>query len=862
MSDVALPGPREFVVRARRLDWMVTIPSLGVIVTYLGLLLDLSSPEWKALLVAGAVYATAGGLVLELVKKRLVEPITTYLAQKESGEKPAPDVCRAAFKTAVVLPRDLMRMISLVWLLAPPALAAGISLLGFGSWGFDYRLLVLGVAGSIGAMLGSAFVFFGAKRMLTELRMALAGDIADPLERAALVHSTSLPRKLQVVVVGAVLATSMLIVTLAQSQASKALDANAVSWQQRILAGIETRIVRDNDLFEDVVLRIMPDADLLPYPASFFSIEIDELEEEDGLVAPIFSESIIAAIERGERSGHMIGGMAGGSVTWRRLSDGRLLLAELSESAAAGAFGIFHATLLLAVLLSAAAALGVAFLMSDDFRRSTSALVDEAERMAQGDLSRGQVWEAEDEMGGLGRAFERMGAALRATVGRVAEAADRVDAAAGEIASVSQGVAMASADQVRRIQQANELMVQIKVQVEDVSGSAQALNVSVEESSSSILELGAAGDELNDTASVLSSKVDEVSGSIEEMVRSVKQVSATTEGLSQAASETSSSMEEMASAMRAVDTTAEATASLSSEVVGFAESGRQKVSQTIEGMEEIRDATEAAERVILGLGARAKEIGGILDVIDDVADETNLLALNAAIIAAQAGEHGRAFSVVADEIKELADRVLSSTKEIGQLIRSVQEETDNAVGAITVGTQSVATGVERSAEAGTALEAINRASRESGSRIGEIVSAVREQTKATIHVVTLMEGVSDGVQQILTASSEQDRGNEVVYRSVVTMREVAQQVRRTTEEQSRGFGRIRENVEGVREAVENINGSLQHQSTACSQVATFLEQVFEGTRSNEEAAQRMGESMQALVAQAQTLRDDVAKFQV
>ena len=115
-------------------------------------------------------------------------------------------------------------------------------------------------------------------------------------------------------------------------------------------------------------------------------------------------------------------------------------------------------------------------------------------------------------------------------------------------------------------------------------------------------------------------------------------------------------------------------------------------------MEEIREATEAAERVIRGLGARTSEIGGILDVIEDVADETNLLALNAAIIAAQAGEQGKAFSVVAEEIKELADRVLASTKEIASLIGAVQLESENAIGAIEAGSGSVRDGVELAAE--------------------------------------------------------------------------------------------------------------------------------------------------------------------
>jgi len=196
------------------------------------------------------------------------------------------------------------------------------------------------------------------------------------------------------------------------------------------------------------------------------------------------------------------------------------------------------------------------------------------------------------------------------------------------------------------------------------------------------------------------------------------------------------------------------------------------------------------------------------------------------------------------------------------LIRSVQGESANAIGAIEQGSESVAEGVELSADAGVSLEGITRSARESGDRIGEIVVAVQEQTKAAGHVVELMDRVRAGVDQIATAGAEQDRGNETVYRSAVTMSEVAQQVRRTTEEQSRGFGRIRESVEGVRDAVEQINGSLQEQSSACTQVAEALEDVVDRTRGNEEAAQGLGNAVKSLVQQAEALREDVARFQI
>jgi methyl-accepting chemotaxis protein len=314
--------------------------------------------------------------------------------------------------------------------------------------------------------------------------------------------------------------------------------------------------------------------------------------------------------------------------------------------------------------------------------------------------------------------------------------------------------------------------------------------------------------------------------------------------------------------MRQVDVTAEQTLRLSTAVIQSADSGRAKVQQTIEGMESIRAATEVAERVIRGLGARTKEIGAILDVIDDVADETNLLALNAAIIAAQAGDHGRAFSVVADEIKELADRVLASTKEIGALIRAVQEESVSAVGAIEQGAQSVALGVQLSVAAGKSLEEITTSSRDAGSRIQEIVQAVREQTKAAAHVVNLMERVNGGVGAIRTATSEQDRGNEVVFRSSMAMREVSKQLRGTTEEQARGGARIRESVDGVRAAAEAINRALQIQSESNAELVRFLESVAQGTAANAESSRRFEQVIRELSGQAEGLRQDVQRFQI
>jgi methyl-accepting chemotaxis protein len=854
--NTPLPTSSRLRVRLALLDTGLPVCTTGLMALYLFALLDLSVGEWRAFAAIVLPFAVLAGAVLEPLRRRAQRPVLRFLDGERDGGL-TPVEIRDAFAAVIALPLVMQKLVGGAWGVAAIVIPIGMVAFGYGGWGRGFQLFALVAAAASGAALTAIASFFLCKRELTVTREAIATRLSDPDERQSLVRSVSLGRKLQLAIAGTVATSLVFAMALSYSRAGRALDDYAVQWQMVAVATLaEAEDLQD--AFGIVKRHTLGAEQLVPFPADFQIVDRRDVLDLEWIDATEMAASLDA-----DPSGGVYGTDHGTTmVRWQDLGQGKLLVSAIPRESLRPGLASLRIVLGIVLMVATSLAAAIGWLLWSDLQRATKLLSEAADRMARGDLRRGQVLESEDEMGDLARSFERMGGALRATVSRVSDAADRVDSAAAQIAGVSDSVTAASSEQAGRIEQAMELMVRINGQVAEVSSSARALNVSVEESSSSILELGAAGEELNDTASVLSGKVDEVSTSIEEMVRSVKQVRAIGDGLGEAASDTSSSMEEMASAMRAVDNTAQMTAALSLEVVGSAESGQAKVSQTIEGMQAIRDATDSAENVIQNLGASTKEIGAILDVIDDVADETNLLALNAAIIAAQAGEHGRAFGVVAEEIKELADRVLASTKEIGGLIRSVQDESSNAVGAIEEGSRSVASGVELSADAGVSLEGITRKARESGTHIGEIVVAVQEQTKAAAHVVELMDRVRTGVDQIAAAGAEQDRGNETVYRSAVTMSEVAQQVRRTTEEQSRGFGRIRESIEGVRDAVEDINSSLQEQSSACSQVAEFLEQVVDRTRGNTKAAEGMGDAVSSLIHQAEMLREDVARFQI
>jgi methyl-accepting chemotaxis protein len=845
-----LPSGRGFFQRVVLWSYVYSIGALLLVLPALHAVLELTRAQWWWFLAGGGIYTLLIIPPQTLLQRRIFGRLPEWLDARARGDVAA-ELTRAAFADAIDLPRRSAWMGLAGW--AVPVVLLAIAMeLRWPTWTYFETVSVL-VCGLAAGFVAAVFLLFIVKRECEGVRMALARELGDPELRQSLAHPLSMRVKLGVSVTALAVVPAVFAGLIFHVMAVRSLERFTTSWQAGVLDARGVSLDAPG-----------PSADAAS-PSLTEQLEISVLDLDDpdasGLEPHVLQE-LRSDVAKGMQRGDSLGIPSQRVFAWRRQADGSLLLAALPAETLRVDRTPMWTTLALLMVASGGVALGLALLLSSDVSRATDWLRMEAERLAAGDLRGGRVYESEDELGALGRSFAGMSRSLRDLVSRVAAAADRVDGTAASMAEVTTSVGAVTTDQVAAIRQTASSMDAVNQQVRGIADSAQALNVSVEESSSSILELGAAGEELNDTASALSERVNEVSSSIEQMVRSVRQVLENTESLSEAAVETSASMGEMATSMREVDSAAEETARLSRQVVDSADSGQAKMVQTIEGMDAIREATETAERVIRSLGGRASEIGAIVDVIDDVADETNLLALNAAIIAAQAGEHGRAFSVVADEIKDLADRVLASTKEIGSLIRAVQDESNNAIGAIEKGSRSVASGVDMAAEAGMSLEEITRASRDSGQRIAGIVQAVREQARAASHVVELMERVRNGVEEIRSASSEQDRGNEVVYRGALAMREVAQQVRGTTEEQARGSGRIRESIEGVREAVEQIGEALREQSAACRSAVELLEAMDQRTRSNQGSAERMDEVTRDLVAQAEDLRRDVRRFQL
>ncbi|HVH18145.1 MAG TPA: methyl-accepting chemotaxis protein [Myxococcota bacterium] len=855
-TDDLQPSGRSYQARMLGISAALSFAAVGIIDLYLVALLRMSASEWTRFAALVGVFFVVIFALQARLHDRLWRPLVRCLDARAAGTVDAATL-RAGYAAICALPVQNFLWGNFWWLAGGLLVAAGMAIFSEGFQLYTGAIMVL--AAVSGGFLMAVIHYCVMKRRLQPMAARLAEELGDPKLRGELIPRVPLYRKLGVSLAGITLITSLFAGLLANTQAARPLETRDVAQKAAFLE----RYAQGASRGDDAALEAAPS--LASELRIAQRVAVVDPTTEGALAAslPGFSAVELEALRAsGSESGSSEGVDSDHVFAWRRLADGRVAVAVSDWHDVRGdasgswwAFGAFMGVVLALTLVTAR-------LLAADVSDATKLLSAEAERLAVGDLRALRPVTNEDEIGDLARSFEAMAAGLRGVVSKVQWAAERVESGAQELLPISSGLSDASSGARTGVSRATAGMQEIDAQVRGIATSSSSLNGSVEESSSSILELGAAGAELKETAQILSRRVDEASGSIEQMVSGVRQVRENSQALAAAAEETSASMEEMASSLREVDVAATEASRLSEAVVASAEKGQAQVRETISGMGAIQEATERAEAVIRGLSGRTVEIGAIVDVIDDVADETNLLALNAAIIAAQAGEHGRAFSVVAEEIKDLAERVLASTKEIGGLIAAVQEEARSATAAIEQGTSRVSRGVEQSAEAGLALEAITRSSKESGRRIAGIVTAVQAQAKAAGHVVGLMEKVRDGVHRIEQATAEQDRASAVISSGTTTMRDVSRQVKGTTEEQARGAARIQESIEGVRQVVEQIDGALQEQTAACTAVLRELSRVQSTTETQESATRTLDAVTRALQEHASALRKEVASLRI
>ncbi len=235
--------------------------------------------------------------------------------------------------------------------------------------------------------------------------------------------------------------------------------------------------------------------------------------------------------------------------------------------------------------------------------------------------------------------------------------------------------------------------------------------------------------------------------------------------------------EEMAATSTDIANNCHQAADSSNSACATAQSGAAIVRETVEGMSRIADKVRSSAGAVELLGARSEQIGQIVGTIEDIADQTNLLALNAAIEAARAGEQGRGFAVVADEVRALAERTTRATREIGEMIKSIQSETKLAVKAMEEGVEEVERGTTGASRSGQALEMILEQINEVTGQVNQIATAAEEQTATTREISNNIHNISDTVQMSARSSQEMSQSASRLSQLSVDLQDLVRRFR-------------------------------------------------------------------------------------
>jgi methyl-accepting chemotaxis protein len=288
-------------------------------------------------------------------------------------------------------------------------------------------------------------------------------------------------------------------------------------------------------------------------------------------------------------------------------------------------------------------------------------------------------------------------------------------------------------------------------------------------------QVAGASDESAKISLQASSAIDEVTSTMHEMSVNVQNMVKSTQTQASSVSETSASIDQMVASIQRVADTAKVLLDISNRSREEVHNGISTMEKATDGLNRINTTIQSSGEIIDVLGQRADDIGKIIEVIDDLAEQTNLLALNAAIEAARAGEHGLGFAVVADEVRKLAEKSAQSTKEISELIQSIQKEARKAVENMDRSTGIVNEGLELGGELNSALKKISNVVTEVYKFAQEIGAATNEQSHGSSQIARATTRLNEITHEINSAVEEQASGAQAVVKAMERMRELIQQ---------------------------------------------------------------------------------------
>jgi methyl-accepting chemotaxis protein len=436
--------------------------------------------------------------------------------------------------------------------------------------------------------------------------------------------------------------------------------------------------------------------------------------------------------------------------------------------------------------------------------KSIGRIVDIFEAMGNGDLSERVAWVGRDLLGRLGVAVDELGDRLAAIMQQIQGAAVTVQGAS---------------------ERSNHLAVEVDGRMKEELGAlGEALNYSADLS-------GAAGS-VADNAEAVARRVSDISSAVAQMTASIQEMDQNLLNLATVVEQAVANTQEMSASIVQVASNAERVRSESNITDQQVREGRNEVLALSKGMGSISDTVADVVSEMQSLDHASRQIGEILGLIEEIADQTNLLALNAAIEAARAGEHGRGFAVVADEVRKLAENSASSTKQIGTLVADIQRRTSAVL--------------ERTARANNLVQ--NNA--ESARNVTQMIEAIS----------TRVTEVAELVSEISIATTEQARASEELAKASEQMGAMTHEAAATMREQAVTSNQILENVSEIEQRTAQVARASTEQQSAIEALGGRVQRSSDLGSKNAEAVGGMAASADQVFNQATELKELVSQF--
>ncbi len=473
---------------------------------------------------------------------------------------------------------------------------------------------------------------------------------------------------------------------------------------------------------------------------------------------------------------------------------------RLMQARMLGLIGLFGG-MIVAVILAFLSATWLRSVML----RSVGRCVEVFEAMGMGDLSQRIHWHGRDLMGRLGQSID--------------EFADRISGMIGQIQHASLTVQGAS-------EQSSAIALQVDDRVkEELAALSQALSYSH--------DLATTSGTVADNAEAVARRVSDISSAVAQMTASIQEMDQNLLNLATVVEQAVANTQEMSASIVQVAGNADRVRSESNVTDQQVREGRNEVLALSKGMGSISDTVSDVVTEMQSLDGASRQIGEILGLIEEIADQTNLLALNAAIEAARAGEHGRGFAVVADEVRKLAENSASSTKQIGSLVADIQRRTSAVL--------------ERTARANSLVQSNAESARNVTSMIETISTRVTE--------------VAQLVSEISVATTEQARASEELAKASEQMGAMTHEAAATMREQAITSNQILESVSEIENRTAQVARASTEQQSSVEALGTRIQQSADLGRQNSDAVAGMATSADEVRSQANSLRDLVGQFQ-